>query len=1049
MSISGTTVTLGLASAVQIGETLTLAYVKPTLKPLKDTSGNETANFSAQAATNPTTLLPKAPDVSVTASGSARLTATWTRAGGVVTGYDVRYFQGAADPTNEADWIEEGESGGYTHIGDADFTEAKIQGLAANTAYRVQVRANSANGAGPWASAGATTQQTPLNNTAPRLVSHDPTPCTIDTRVNPHLGTIPDPNGTLVSFELDARSPNPGEGGCTIPFDDPDGDDLIFTWSLDLPAHVALVGNTLKLIKQANGSTRFWVQAYTALEATTWIATITATDPHGASVSAREGFFATASGNTDGAPTFGETVADRDYAPNQVILDLVLPAASGGDAVIRFEGTPQEETLFTHFYKVSGLPPGLSFDAATRTISGTPTEQGDFTVTYEAEDADSLRTPGDTASLTFRMVVGTASPARLGLVRIVSRESFDSDSDGSFDIYIRRDKILVDVEFSEAVEIGGDGNVRLRLDVGADGANLSNSRKAALLDSVRRGGRTLRFAYTVAGSDTDADGDGVWVQTDAANRVLFMPGNATITAAESGFAATLTKSGLPTRGGLIEGGVRARVNGARTSVPGPRPSSATVNGDTLTLTFDKNLGGSVDTDELKFFLDVNGAGLIDGGRGGVYQSPVAVLVSGATLTLTLNTPARAGEPVTVSYRLARAGGLLKGADSHLAPAFNELAVTNNTAGAAGPRPWRVLSSGKKLKLTFTGALDEASIPAGSAFVVTATESDGDRRDILGTGTATVAGKAVTVTLAAAVRADEHVMVSYAKPASAPLQDGEGNAVLAFGHFRVETVHDAVPPALVGGAAEALAFGTPSGSAKVVLYFDEALDADSVLAVGDISVSAVTGAQTRNHPPTSVTVADNAVVLVLTGTGTNLLFMLNDTTEVTASYTRGTNPLRDAAGNLVANFQQQMTARTVGKPVLQSAAVDGDYLTLTYDHPLNPAAVPLPGAFTFHHTLLPGETASDRAPYGFLFGVEAVAVEGKAAVLLLTYPVFPYASAPTVSYAKTNPPHLQSITGTQADAIAHQEVTHGRGPLRAGAGAGRKRRVGPGRGGAGA
>ena len=616
--------------------------------------------------------------------------------------------------------------------------------------------------------------------------------------------------------------------------------------------------------------------------------------------------------------------------------------------------------------------------------------------------------------------VNTYPPATIVLVRIVSRESHDSDSDGSFDTYIRGDKILVDVAFSEPVEVGGDRNVRLRLDVGADDTNLQNSRKTADLDSVRRGGRTLRFAFEVK-YNADVDPDGVWVQTDAANTVLFTPGTATITAAEGGDAADLTKRGLPTRGGMLEGGERARVDGRVTSVPGPRPSSATVDGSALTLTFDKNLDGSVDTDELKYYLFVNGAGLIDGGRGGVYQSPVEISVNGATLTLTLNTPARAGETVTVSYRPARAGGMLKGADGHRAPAFHELAVTNNTAGVAGPLPWRALAAGTTLKLTFTGALDETSRPAGSAFEVIASDRDYDHRAIPGTGTATVSGKAVTVTLAAAVRADEHVMVSYAKPASAPLQGGDGNAVLAFGHFRVETVNDAVPPELSDRAAGQ----TGTNEARVVLYFDEELDASSVPATGDFQVIREAPSPKLTWTPASVTIAGNAVVLSLTGTNVALA----GGNVVSVRWTPGTNKIQDAAGNAwgdapAAGIRHEIAVDAVNKPVLQSAAVDGAHLTLTYDHSLNPAAVPPPGAFALHHTLEAGETAADRAAYGIV-DVDAVAVEGAEAVLLLNFPVFPCSAAPTVSYDKTNPPHLQSLAGQQADAIAHEAVTNSR------------------------
>ncbi len=98
---------------------------------------------------------PTAKPTGLTATTTSRtMTLSWTAvaaaAGGpAVNDYDVRYFQGSADPTTEADWIEPGETGGHTHTG-GPATTSTIMGLEPGTAYRAQVRANSADGAGPW-----------------------------------------------------------------------------------------------------------------------------------------------------------------------------------------------------------------------------------------------------------------------------------------------------------------------------------------------------------------------------------------------------------------------------------------------------------------------------------------------------------------------------------------------------------------------------------------------------------------------------------------------------------------------------------------------------------------------------------------------------------------------------------------------------------------------------------------------------------------------------------------------------------------------------------
>ena len=273
------------------------------------------------------------------------------------------------------------------------------------------------------------------------------------------------------------------------------------------------------------------------------------------------------------------------------------------------------------------------------------------------------------AGLLFAAPAGAQDGPTIELVRIVSAPSHDANGDGAYDTYIRGDRILVDVEFSEPVRVAG-GALRLRLDLGPDDADPGNSR-IVLSDYRDVNGMLLRFEHRVRPGN--ADPDGVWVQTGANGKVLFL---GTVVSAETGAAADLTLGGLPT-----SGDARHRVDGSVTGVAGPRPLRGTANGATVTVTFDKALDGSVNRGDLRYALEVRGTDMDAGSRVGVLH-PSAVSVRGATVTLSLGLAARPGQMLTVSYEPAD-DGVLKDAGGNEAPPFREFAVTNVTGGTAG------------------------------------------------------------------------------------------------------------------------------------------------------------------------------------------------------------------------------------------------------------------------------------------------------------------------------------------------------------------------------
>ena len=90
-----------------------------------------------------------------------------------------------------------------------------------------------------------------------------------------------------------------------------------------------------------------------------------------------------------GAVSFADVVADQSYPRTHPIAPLVLPEAVGGAPPINYSLTPT-------------LPGGLSFDAPTRTISGTPTAVTTAPVSYTYKATD---TNGSFDSLKFNIEV--------------------------------------------------------------------------------------------------------------------------------------------------------------------------------------------------------------------------------------------------------------------------------------------------------------------------------------------------------------------------------------------------------------------------------------------------------------------------------------------------------------------------------------------------------------------------------------------------------------------------------------------------------------------
>ena len=94
----------------------------------------------------------------------------------------------------------------------------------------------------------------------------------------------------------------------------------------------------------------------------------------------------------DTPPRFSTgSVADRAHTESRQIARWELPAASGGNGALS--------------YRLEPAVPGLTFDGSRRTLAGTPSRAGEYSMTYRVEDADANRTAGDADTLTFTIEV--------------------------------------------------------------------------------------------------------------------------------------------------------------------------------------------------------------------------------------------------------------------------------------------------------------------------------------------------------------------------------------------------------------------------------------------------------------------------------------------------------------------------------------------------------------------------------------------------------------------------------------------------------------------
>ena len=351
----------------------------------------------------------------------------------------------------------------------------------------------------------------------------------------------------------------------------------------------------------------------------------------------------------------------------------------------------------------------------------------------------------------------------------------------------------------------------------------------------------------------------------------------------------------------------------------PALSTATVNGQTLVLTYDEDLDANSVPAASDFAVTLAGAAV----------TVNSVNLSGAVLTLTIATAAVHGDLVTLDYTVPASGAIRDGSLNE-SGALSGQTVRNITPDIAVPTLDSATVNGDALVLTYNEDLDTNSEPAASDFTVTVAGTDVTVSDV------EVSGAEVTMTLGTAAEHGDEVSLDYVVPASNPIQDDSGNRAAALTGQAVENLTpDTTAPKLTSA--------TVLGN-RLTLFYGEALDTGSVPDKSEFTVTFGTGDD-------SVVIPLSSVSLSTSGETVSLFLQTEGEPgqEVFLNYSNSvSNPLQDAAGNPVASlvdYQVQNNTPDTTAPSLSTATVNGTSLLLTYDEDLDTDSVPAATDFT--------------------------------------------------------------------------------------------------------
>ena len=502
---------------------------------------------------------------------------------------------------------------------------------------------------------------------------------------------------------------------------------------------------------------------------------------------------------------------------------------------------------------------GTTLETLAKDLSGLQYTDTGVTpgATYHYQVAASISGGEVARSARVSVTVTDNTPPAVSTVAITS----DPGTDG---IYAADDKIGVTVTFSEPVVV--TGRPRLTLDVGGEDRTAEYE--------IGTGTTALLFAYKV--DEDDEDDDGVSIAADQ----LRLNGGTIRDRANN--AAFLTHSAVTTQSGHRVDGVRPKLVST---------GGAVANGETLTLTFDEPLDRSSSPHATSFTAT----------GGDASRTVTGVALSGSAVILTLDPAVEHGETgLRVSYTVPTGTGAspLQDVLGNDANRLTNLSVTNETPDTTPPAVSNLeITSNPGTDRTYAADDDiQVTVTFSETVEVTGTprlslELGGGRRTATyegGTGTAALVFE---YEVAEGESDIDGVGVEADSLSGGTIRDeAQNDAVLDHDGLAADSGHrvDGVKPRLAASG------GAVVNGTRLTLTWDEPLDGSSRPETGDFTVSGGDRARTV----TGVRVNGSAVVLTLDVGAEHL------EAEIQVSYTPGTNPIRDAAGNQAEALSRQ-------------------------------------------------------------------------------------------------------------------------------------------------